>query len=70
MCQMSKSDKKWPSYSHSKLGQKWRPGLFRAENVGGVGILVIDTSPRWRFEIWPFYGFLETKVVNLGPIDF
>ena len=24
----SKSDKKWPSNAHSKLGQKWRPGLF------------------------------------------
>ena len=33
-------------------------------------ILVIDTSPKWHFEIWQFYYVLETKVVNLGPIDF
>ena len=24
---MSKSDKKWPSYAHPMLGQKWRPGF-------------------------------------------
>ena len=28
----SKSVRKWPSYAHSKLGQKWRPGLSWAEN--------------------------------------
>ena len=27
-----KIGKKWSSYKHSKLGQKWRPGLFLAEN--------------------------------------
>ena len=26
------SDNKLPSYAYSKLGQKWRPGLFWAEN--------------------------------------
>ena len=26
-------------------------------NVEGVGILVIDTSPKWRFVIWPFLWF-------------
>ena len=29
---LSKSDKKWSSYADSNLGQKWRPGLFWAEN--------------------------------------
>ena len=28
--------------------------------------MVIDTWPRWRFEIW----FLEAKMVNLCPVDF
>ena len=27
------------------------------KNVGGVGIFVIDTWPKWRFEIWPFLWF-------------
>ena len=35
-----------------------------------VGILVIDTWPKWHFKIWPFLWFLEDKIVNLGPIDF
>ena len=29
------------------------------KNVGGVGILVIDTWPKWHFEIPPFLWFLE-----------
>ena len=40
------------------------------KNVGGVGILVIDTSLKWRFEIWPFLWAFVAKVVNLSPIDF
>ena len=32
LCRTSRSDEKWPSYAHSKLGQKWCPGLFWAEN--------------------------------------
>ena len=31
---------------------------------------MIDTWAKWDFEVWPFFGFLESKVVNLGPIDF
>ena len=27
------------------------------ENVGGVGIIVIDTWPKCSFEIWPFLWF-------------
>ena len=30
---MSKSDKKWPSYAHSKFGKKWCPGLFWAKCI-------------------------------------
>ena len=39
-------------------------------NFGGEGILVIDTCPKWHFEIWPFLWFLGSQLVNLGPIDF
>ena len=28
-----KIGQKWPNYTHSKLGQKWRPGLFWAKNL-------------------------------------
>ena len=40
------------------------------KKVGGVVILVIDTCPKWNFEIWPFLWFLEDEMVNLGPIYF
>ena len=32
-------------------------GLKIIKNVEGVGILVIDTWPKWRFEIWQFLWF-------------
>ena len=32
--------------------------------------MVIATWPKWHFEIWPFFGFLEDKMVNLDQIDF
>ena len=49
---MSKSYKKWPSYAHSNLGQKWRPGL-----------LVFSTEI-WLF--WPY--FLRYELQNCFAI--
>ena len=43
---------------------------YKQIDVGGVGILVIETWPKWRYEIWPFLWFLEGKMVNFGPVDF
>ena len=31
---------------------------------------MIDTWAKWDLEIRPFCGFLESKMVNLRPIDF
>ena len=31
---------------------------------------MIDTWPKWHFEIWQFLMFLEYKMVNLCPIYF
>ena len=51
-------------YLHLKVStNSWK-------NVGGVGFLVIDTWAKWDFEIWPFCGLLEAKVINLRLIDF
>ena len=36
------------------------------ENVGGVGILAIDTWPKWRFEIWPFLWFFGGQHGQFG----
>ena len=38
--------------------------------MGEVGILVIDTWPKWHFEIWQLLCFVEDNMVNLGLNDF
>ena len=48
------------------LRQFWNFQTNRLKNVGGVGILVIDTSPKWRFEIWPLLWFFGVQSGQFG----
>ena len=44
----------------------WKFQTNSLKNVGGVGILVIDTWPKWRFEIWPFLWFFGGQHGQFG----
>ena len=59
---MSKSDKKWPSYTNAKLGQRWRPGLFWAENWILWPYFLFFPSFAFIFKVKPNYKSIGPKL--------